>query len=171
MYDGLWTESWPFGCPLHLNLCLLDLSRLKNWLHSSFTESKTTQLDILFFSPQTWNMHHWANQYYLNEKEESKVIFISCLVPCTAQIDLPCYVSDQITRKPALTSAFGISRCAASHALVQNSMHKSGFLLWVSLRCTVYCAQMHALIKGEEFVAPLAAMRELLLFVKLGKMI
>ncbi len=90
------------------------------------------------------NMHHRPRQYYINEKEESKVIFISRLVPYTAQMDLPCYVSDQITRKPALTSAFGISPRTASPASEQNSMHELGFLLWVTSRCIICFAQMYS---------------------------
>lgn len=118
VYDGLGAGSWPFGRPLYLKL-------LPPFIYQTLTP-----------------FLHKHETYYINEKEESKVVFISRLVPYTAQMDLPCYVSDQITRKPALTSAFGISPRTASHALVQNSMHELGFLLWVSSRRAICLAQM-----------------------------
>lgn len=47
-------------------------------------------------------------------------------MPRTALIDLPRYVSDQISGEPALTSAFGISRLSA--LFVQNIARHCGFL-------------------------------------------
>lgn len=88
-------------------------------------------------------------------KWRGRVIFTSRLMPYTAQIDLPCYVSDRITRKPALTSAFGISRRAASRALVQSGVHESGFQMWVSLRRAADFAQAHP---DRKFGAPFASL-------------
>lgn len=101
---------------------------------SHISQTKTNLRCFSPFFPQTWNMHHRPNRL----KWKGGVIFISCLVPYTAQIDLPCYVSDQITTEPALTSAFGISRRTTFHALLQSSMHEFEFLVWGQLRCPIY---------------------------------
>lgn len=49
----------------------------------------------------------------LKWKRGDWVISISCLVPHRGLIDLPRYMSDQISGESALTSAFGISRLSA----------------------------------------------------------
>lgn len=71
-------------------------------------------------------VHRRAHPMALKWKRGNWVICISCLVPHTALIDLPRYMSDQISGESALTSAFGISRLSA--LFVQNMTRHSGFL-------------------------------------------
>lgn len=90
----------------HITACVTHCEPDPDLLDVLYMSNSKPRYFTPFFSPHThtWNMHYQPHCYYSNEK----VVFISRLVPHTAQIDLPCYVSDQITRKPALTSAFGI---------------------------------------------------------------
>lgn len=67
----------------------------------------------------SWNKDH--GEYSLSRRDQSRFHFLP-----HAQIRLPCYMSDQISSEPALTSAFGISRHAASHALVENIKRRGG---------------------------------------------
>lgn len=67
----------------------------------------------------------------LKWKRGNWVISISCLVPHTALMDLPRYMSDQISGESALTSAFGISRLSALY--VQNMARHCGFLARVDI--------------------------------------
>lgn len=100
---GLWVRSRPFWKP---------------WVHpvlkaaSIRAQNHTTQ--HLFF-PANTKRASLTKPMLFKWRKKKKVIFISHPVLYTAQIDVPCYVSDQISREPALTSAFGISWCVLPH--------------------------------------------------------